>query len=302
MNKVRRVLHHILTTSLNTDQMNHLGRDVDPNFSITRVSGFGDKIVIPRKVAADCIIDYFNKDEHLIEFINYMISREGFGGSGGLIKIRGMDRLLTVLREHHWVFDEKEKRFHRDQSRLRTTDWGFMREGEEYYHSFASIDMVLSSELVQNNLKQDIDITMARLRNYVYSHVEQENGRMWSWFGDGGMAVFFGEETINHAMVAMIRILSFLPIFNIAHSELHADSDIRLRIGLHYGKAVYQQDSSRILSPDMNLAMEVEKNCARPNTIAITETLHRSLKLEVRARLAQISDYKNMQIYLYTPE
>ena len=86
MDKVRRVLHNILATSLRTEQINHLGRDVDSRFNLATLSGFGEKIVIPRKVAADCVLDFFRGDEQLLEFIAYMISRQGFGATGGVIK------------------------------------------------------------------------------------------------------------------------------------------------------------------------------------------------------------------------
>ncbi len=301
MKKVRKLLHEILHGSLLTEQINHLGRDVDPKFSVAAVSGYGDKIVIPRQVAATCVIDYFNTDERLLEFVAYMLSREGQGATGGIINLKGTPALLQLLKEHNWVYDREGARFQRDQSQARTADWGFMKEGQEYHHSFASIDIVASSNLIKTNIKEDVEVTMARLRKYIYDHVEKRNGRVWSWYGDGGIAAFYGEGSTNLSVISMIQIISYLPIFNISQNELRPETDIKLRVGMHFGTAVYKTDISKILSPDLKMAMDIEKNCASPNSVAITDSVYQSLRTEVRAAFAPAGEYSNQKVYLYNP-
>ncbi len=301
MDSFRKTLKNILETSLRTEQISHLGRDVDPNFDLAAISGFGEKIVIPRQVAVQCVLDFFRSDSQLLAFTAYMLTRRGMGASGGVIKLQGEDRLLSVLKEQGWVFDEKAGRFHRDQSQGLTADWGVMEEGHEYYHSFASVDIVGSSELIRTNVKDDVETTMARLRTYIYSHVERMNGRIWAWYGDGGMAVFYGDDSVGRCVLSMMRMLVYLPVFNIAQNELRPETDIRLRVGAHHGTAVYQRDISKIVSPDLRFTMDIEKNRGEPNSIAITDSLFQNLRQEIRSAFAQAEEYGGMKTYLYRP-
>ncbi len=301
MKDIRKALNDLLVISMNTDQMNHLGRDVDPNFDMARVSGFGEKIVIPRKVAADCILSYFASEEKLLEFIAYMISRNGQGASGGVIRLKGSERLLEMLRENKWIYDPRMARFHRDQSETKTSGWGFMKQGEDYSLAFCSIDIVSSSELVKTNVKVDVETTLKRLRLYVQSKVNSWNGRIWFWYGDGGLAAFYGESSVSQAVLSMITTLSYLPVFNISENELRPESDIKLRVGIHYGTVEYAGDTGKMSSPDLKLSQEIEKYCADANTIAISEAALNLLQQEIRSRFVSAADFNSMKTYKYYP-
>jgi len=301
LKEIRKVLHEVLLLSLNTDQMNHLGRDVDQKFSLAEVSGFGEKIVIPRKVGADCVIDYFSTEESLLRFIAYMISRNGQGASGGVIHLKSLDKLISLLREKKWIYDPEKVRFQRDQSEVKMSDWGFMKEGEEYSLTFCSIDIVASSELVKTNVKVDVEATMSAIRNYVQQYVNDWNGRIWFWYGDGGVAAFYGNQAVSGAALSMISILSYLPVFNITKNELRPESDIKLRIGIHYGQITYLNEAGKMTSADLRLAQEVEKHCAETNTIAITETAMNLLHQETKARFTPSVEHSGLKIYRYYP-
>ena len=300
MKKVRRALQDILIQSLNTQQMAHLGREVDSSFDLYEYSGFGDKIVIPRKVAADCILQYFQAEGPILAFIAFMLSRNGQGMSGGVIRLKGEGRLLEYLRELGWEFDPENARFQKEQS-VRQTGWGFMRAGEEYTLSFASIDIVSSSELVRTNVKEDVEVTLTRLRAYIQKHVDFWDGRIWSWYGDGGMAVFHGEDSAPMSVLSMASIVNYLPVFNISENQLRPENDVKLRIGMHYGSCLYNDDVNKISSQDIKISQEIEKSFADPNSLALSEALCRLLPQEIRKSFEVSSEYRGMRVYRYHP-
>jgi len=273
MKEVRKALKHILINSLNTEQMNHLGRDLDPSFDMGEVTGFGNKIVIPRQTAAESILRYFNKEQSLINFIAYMISRDGQGMSGGLVQLRGIPRLINLLKEEEWIFDEKSSTFKKDQSLKRTSDWGYLQEGREYLLTVASVDVVGSSELVRTNVKIEVESTLNKMRMFIIHHSEQNNGRLWYWHGDGGIVAFYGNSSCTKAVISMLSVLYNLPVFNIVENELDSESDLRLRIGIHHGSVEYKNDVSSIVSETLKAAQDIEKNCSTANTIAISESV-----------------------------
>ncbi|MCB1175628.1 MAG: hypothetical protein H7A21_06600 [Spirochaetales bacterium] len=300
MKHLRKALYDILVQSLNTEQMNHLGREVDPEFNVYEFSGFGDKIVIPRKVAADCIIQYFNTEEKLLDYVAYMLIREGHGASGGVIQLKGTERLIQMLRERGWNLDRENQRFVRDQKTHQNLGWGFMKQEEEYQLSFVSLDVVSSSELVRTNVKGDVEATLSRLKAYVRKHVEFWDGRLWYWYGDGGLAAFQGEDSAPMSVLSMISILSYLPVFNIAENQLRPENDVKLRVGMHYGRAIYKDEVNKISSPDMRVAQEIEK-AADPNSIRASEAIASKLPLEVRRNFQVEGQIEGFRIYRYAP-
>jgi class 3 adenylate cyclase len=301
MKHIRKALADLLAQSLNTQQMNHLGREVDPNFSIYEISGFGEKIVIPRKVAADCVLQYFNTEQRLLEFIAFMFSREGHGMSGGVIQLKSPERLVQLLREAGWIYNAENARFQKDQSLEQTSGWGFMRAGQEYAFCFASIDVVASSELVRTNVKDDVETSMKLLYQYVQKHVDFWDGRIWSWYGDGGVAVFHGDHSAPMSALAMISILNYLPVFNIQENQLRAENDIKLRIGMHYGAAIFQNEVNKITSEDMKIAQEIEKHYSAPNALSVSITHSRLLPEEIRRHFRETDEYRGLKILQYIP-
>ena len=282
MKKAKKLLQDLLSRSLNTEQIHYVGREVDPSFDLAEVSGFGDHIVIPRQVAAQCVIQYFSARDKLRDFIAKLIMLEGYGGSGGIIKLKGIEPILNELRESGFVLDREKGAFVRDQAQSKTQDWGFMREGQEYRLAFASLDIVGSSELVRTNVKVDVETTIRTLRDFVGSHVEFNNGRIWFWYGDGGMAAFIGDSCVQSAVMSCLGILAYLPVYNITRNALREESDIRLRIGVHYRSVEYHGDTSKMHSEDMERASRLEDRYGVPNSIMLSETAYNLLPDELR--------------------
>lgn len=301
MKEVRKILKQILINSLNTDQMNHLARDLDPAFSMGVITGFGDKIVIPRQTAAESILRYFNQDQSLLNFIAYMISRDGQGMSGGLIQLRGLPRLLEVLNEEKWLYDSRTASFTKDQSERRTTDWGYLQEGVEYLIAVASVDVVGSSALVRTNVKIEVEGTLNKLRTNIIHISEQTNGRLWYWHGDGGIIAFYGNSACKNAVLSMLSVLYTLPVFNITENELNYDSDIRLRVGLHYGPIEFKNDVAAIVSNTIQTAQNIEKNCSEANSMSISDAIYTHLAGGLRARFVEKKCKDGTAIRSYRP-
>lgn len=301
LKKIRSVLQRILVSSLNADQINHLGRDVDPEFDVHRVSGFDSKLVVPKQVAADCVVRFFSTEEQLIMFITYMLSRVGHGASGGMVHLKGVSQLIETLRESGWNYDPESATIARE-TRMVSAEWGALREGHEYFWAFASIDIVGSSGLVKSNVKVDVEYTMALFRAYIQRNIESRHGKVWYWHGDGGVAAFHGENCVMRCAEAMAAILCFLPVFNIAENQLNAESDVHLRIGLHCGTAPFHADAGKIESDDLRITLAVEKHHALPGTIAVTETALNLMSEESRRFFRSASEIDFLKVYLYQPE
>lgn len=286
MRALRQAFHYLIVHSMNVDQVNQIGQHLDNRFNAHKISGFGDIIPVPRQVAADAAVEYFTDEKDIVSFISLILQNEGKFMHQSRMYARGKERVLAILERRDWVYDPEHKTFFKDQKATTTNDWGFMREGEEYKLAFASIDIVGNSELVRNNVRDDLESTYNRLRQFIHRQVESRNGRIWFWHGDGGLATFYDHRGIRQAVNSMVALLTYLPVFNIFQNELKPEDEIRLRLGLSFGRATYTSDLSKVISEDLKLAENLEKNGALPNTMAVTENIYTSLD----HRLQQLFD------------
>ena len=302
MKKIKRQLRQFFAVSLNTEQISYIGREADPGFKLEAVTGFGAHIVIPRQVAADAIVDYFDSKDRLVHLCGVLFQLDGRGGSGGIIDLRGVRPLQIALEEQGFKYEQRLGRFVQTQSPRKTNDWGYLKNNEEYRLTFMSLDVVGSSGFVETNLKIDIENTFRNLQSWVRFFIESENGRLWYWHGDGGLAAFLEEEGVSLALRSALKILSRLPVFNMIHNELRYEDELRLRIGVHYGTAHYLSDTARIQSDDIQETIRIEQRFGLPNSITVSESAIQLASAELQkffslsARAETMALYRNLTL------
>jgi class 3 adenylate cyclase len=289
----RKAILELLTQSLTSDRIGELGQEVDSEFRLNELSGFGEQIRIPGQVAAQCVLDYFEADKELLRFVAHLFLSEARTAD----RLKGRERVLELLAREDWIFDADLRQFVKDQNANVTDDWGYMLEGREYRLCFASVDVVDSSALTDATRAPEVEQTLNRFRNYVRKYTELWNGRLWNWRGDGGTAVFQGADSVNQAAVAMVGVLLNLPVFNIQQSRL--ETELRIRIGMHCGTAQYQSDVQHIFSHDMRTAARIEKESCEENGIALSASAHAFLKNEVQTFFTAGAALDSMRIFQY---
>ncbi len=297
MKKIKRHLKELLAITLNTQQISYIGREADPAFNLEEVTGFGGHIVIPRKVAADALVEYFDDRERIVHLCSVLFHLNGRGGSGGIIELKGFRPLQLALEEAGFRFDSELQRFVQTQEGRKTGDWGYLKNDEEYRLAFMSIDVVGSSELVQTNLKVDIENTLRSFRLWIRSIIEAENGRLWYWHGDGGLAAYLEEEGVSAALRSALKIIALLPVFNISQNELRYENDLRVRIGIHYGTARYTSDTARIQSDDISETISIEQKHGEPNAVFVSESAFFLASPETKKFFTEDGQYGQLRLY-----
>ena len=78
MNKeIQKAFRDVVATSLNSDQVNALGQQMDRRLDIHELSGFGTKIAIPGTAAAETLLHFLRTEERVVEFFERMLDQEG---------------------------------------------------------------------------------------------------------------------------------------------------------------------------------------------------------------------------------
>ncbi len=124
-----------------------------------------------------------------------------------------------------------------------------LQDGDERNFCFLSIDVVDHSTLSSQFSPENINHTLMNLRQWLNSIITSKGGRELNWAGDGGNFYFLQEKVedraVDKAVSSSMDILKGLAGFNETKNQLYLKErrrDIRLRIGIDSGTAIYRKD------------------------------------------------------------
>ncbi|HPV43168.1 MAG TPA: hypothetical protein PKX40_18460 [Spirochaetota bacterium] len=101
----------VLTNSLDTGQTNYLGERMDSRFNVYRVSGFHDNAPLPRRTAAEVLINYFKTEDNIVRLFTIMLENEGKRFYNAVLKVWGKQDFINLLLKNKWIYDPEVKRF-----------------------------------------------------------------------------------------------------------------------------------------------------------------------------------------------
>lgn len=104
----------VLSLSLNTNQIHYLAQKVDSKFDLYRESGFGRMIPIPRKIAAQTVVNYFKQEKDIIQLYAEMLQLEDTGFHGSTINIIDKYDLIKLIEKNKWVYNDDQMNFYPD--------------------------------------------------------------------------------------------------------------------------------------------------------------------------------------------
>ena len=111
--------------------------------------------------------------------------------------------------------------------------------------------------------------------------IEQYNGKWIKELGDGVMASF---NTVSDAVYAAIKI----------QEQCNAAKDFQLRIGIHLGEVVFENDD--VFGDGVNIASRIQV-IAEPASIYISESVHQNIsnKIDVNTQFVKQETFKNVK-------
>lgn len=299
LRRLNRILKDVLVRSCNTEQIAYIAREADPNFNLQKVSGFGNHVVIPRQTAAEVVLDYFQSEYQILNFISMLYYYDGKGISGGILHLKEKFKLDKFLMENDLIYNPQLNKFVLSQKEIKQKDWGILEEGKEYKLSFLDIDIVGSSELIKTNVKIDIENTLKNFRFFINNITDEFDGRIWQWYGDGGLIAFLNEFGVSNAIRVGLKILYLLPVFNFTSNQLRWENNISIRMSIHFGYAEYKSEVNLIDSEDIHLTRTLEHQFGLPNAIILSETAYNLCDNELKKFFDYYNIYKNMKIFIF---
>ena len=141
-------------------------------------------------------------------------------------------------------------------------------------------DIVGYTELMGKNEQKAFEI-LAKNRQLQKPIIEQFDGRWIKELGDGVMASF---HTVSDAVKAAIKI----------QQESSASNDFQLRIGIHLGEVVFENDD--VFGDGVNIASRIQA-LAPPGGIWISESVHNNVsnKTDIVTEFVKLENLKNVK-------
>ena len=285
ISRLKRLLSEALTRAFNTNQIQLFGRVVYPNLDLYELTGYPKNCTIPRKDAADELVSFFFDINKYPQFIELIIKTEHSGFKGEPVVIHNLKQIFKEVEECGFTYDTKLGKLLKKESNEKRNDWGFLEEGKVYNFCFASIDICGNSKLVRKYDGAKVKETYKYFKNMVVKAVENRNGRIWSWEGDGGLLVFHLNDSVNDAVFTSIEIMSSLLLMNSSLNLL--GEDIVVRVGINAGDAEYKKDTQSIISDSIEIAKNIEKNHTIPSTISLSKNSFQHINSVIRGSFTE---------------
>jgi hypothetical protein len=280
-----------LSESMDSRTMNHLIKNLIPNYDIYKQTGYPESMAIPNiDVARQIVIDVI-KTGKFLSFVQTMVSAQDDGIMGTRYRVPFLRELIKGADDLGFIFDSANKMFVENPNYRKTRNWGVLEEGVEYPLVFLDVDIAGNSRLVRSNPQSTIQKTYKDLRSIVSTSVDKRNGRIWTWEGDGGLVAFFFGDKHTAAVLSAMEIMNELYIYNRTACSLN--EPVAVRIGVHGGNCEYSSNKEMLNKLEtIKETHDIEK-AAKTNSVYISIVIKVMLDEFISIHFPQVGTKKN---------
>jgi len=295
---LKRLTVKALSESMDVNTMVTITRKLIPGYDIFKRTGFPESIPVPNRDAAGQIVRDMENADLFHHFVNLLMQVHQVGLMGRLYPISHLHEIIQEIIDLGFVYDKENKLFVEDGKILKTKNWGVLREGDEYIFAFLRLDIVGNSNLVRKYPENVVQKAYGDLRDIVERCIDQRNGRIWNWEGDGGLVAFFFSNKSLLSTLSAMEIIHELFIYNQVYCTL--DTPLAVRIAVHCGSCNFSFDVDEISKHDViKEIVRIESKHTGPNTVTISNVVYPALNelLLMRFNPIKADDGKTMYNY-----
>ena len=146
--EIKRAFQKLIAVSMSPRQIEDIAQQVDSRFDLYRECGMSRNIPIPRQIAAEAVINFFKRENDIIELFITMLKHENKKLRENILVIQNKNEFINMLKKHKWIYDEYMNRFNRDP---------FYEKEIDFLKSIRTID--LRREIPQERIISEIKKT-----------------------------------------------------------------------------------------------------------------------------------------------
>jgi class 3 adenylate cyclase len=252
-----------------------LASRVIPNYNLYQRSGFPESIAIPQIDAARQIVGDIERSGLLIRFVEVLIDVHENGEMGRKIPISLLPQLIKEIESMGYGYRIEGGIFIESGAVVKTKGWGVLREGLFYDFSFLRVDIVGNTELVRLYPEKQISRIYNDLQELFSRLVENREGRIWSWEGDGGLAAFYFSNKNIDATICGIEVLLELFLYNLLERPIK--KPIAVRAAVHTGQCRFLNNTEQIESETLKRVNLIESQQTEPDSLSISPGVYSDL-------------------------
>jgi class 3 adenylate cyclase len=187
-----------------------------------------------------------------------------------------LTRLLSTIKEN--ASDQQWPLENIASPKIHTTDNpldGKLDPGEAYQAAFLSIDIADHNILVRKhrNNSDKVQQLINSFRLLVREEAARHEGEIFSWAGDGGTLIFWGDGHQSRAILAGLHMLREVALIHLDETKNPLLEPIHVRLAANEALIVFQLPTTAISSEDLNLAVHLQEKFTSPGEFCITDTL-----------------------------
>ncbi len=289
----------VITQNLTTDEIDALGRNLDPKFKAHLLSGEPFGITLRPEQAARTLVKHFDSRGMLTNVLSLLVHMHSYQDAsiiGRAANLQGLDTVLQNLGTMGLKFDPMTGTLTeaRDDD---SVNWGFLKEGEVYHFCHLSIDIAGNSQLQIKYPKSEIEVVYNNFYNMLKRVVKEHNGQVWNWAGDGGIVTFYLGDKIQDAVFCALSLQLQLVLFNLSRNNNRFDEPLRVRIAAHDGLTVYKENKGTILSEAINYVAHLEKGATPPHSVSISKSVYNNLPPRLQAIFKPMGVFEDIEYF-----
>ena len=277
-----------LQLSLPVNMMISFAKLVNPQYNFYKRSGFKEGMPIPNDTASERIVVDLIQDGFFVDFVELLIQVEAKGYKGRKYALYGLNNVVAGLVNEGYSFDKVSGQFFENQRERISPNWGRLLEGDERKMTVLRLDIAGNSALVKSNPRPKIEKAYDDIRQIVSRVVTSRIGRLWSWEGDGALAVFLFGQIEEMAIYAGMEIIHEIFFYN--HLRNPLDSPINVRLGAQIGQVWYSENEVERLKNDTVKQATLLEALATNNSLSVSYNLYIDMEQNI---LSNFSDEKN---------
>ncbi|QQO09857.1 hypothetical protein [Breznakiella homolactica] len=288
-----------LQESIPVDLMVRFAKIVSPEYDLYKRTGLNEGMAISNQDAARRVVADLIRDGQYIDFVEALIQIDAKGYMGRRYTLKGLNDVVSGVIQEGYTFDRASGQFFENQNERITDNWGRLKDGDERMMAVLRLDVVSNSSLVKQNSAKSVDKAYRDLRNIVTQSVVYRLGRLWSWEGDGALAVFLFGYKEKAAVYAGMNILHELYFYNRLDNPLN--NPIKVRLAVHMGPVRYWNNTlERIKNETVKETVLIESQATPADALGVSHNVFLSIDRGIQELFSGEKSFPGGRVRNYT--
>ena len=260
----------MLASTFTSDGMDELGRLLFRHYSGHQVAGADRHMTLSRPRAAQILVQHADERGKLSDLVQLVAELDGRQFMDRTLNVHAIEVFFNALARVGIVYDPSRRRLYHSREEIdRLRNWGSLRDDRTYTIAAMSVDLVGNSQLVRQHGATKVETLSYELLGFLQRKLDDYDGRVWNWAGDGGMLAFTFAGCAERAILCGIDIQRSMPLFSLSPGYPLAEQ-VALRVAVDTGPVKFCSDTGRIVSEVLNYAAHLEKDATEPGCVSIS--------------------------------